>query len=88
MNIVFSGFKNSGLETLLVKKGYKMSNVTNQDTLMVIAQDTDRPITTSSAKIKRAMQLNIPIVSKEIFIKILPDWDNNGILSQRTIKLD
>jgi len=69
MNIVFSGFKDSILKKELEKKGYKINDITNKNTNLVIVQDIDKSITTSSAKVKRALTLNIPIISKFRFLK-------------------
>jgi len=51
MNIVFSGFKDSILKKELEKKGYKINDITNKNTNLVIVQDIDKSITTSSAKV-------------------------------------
>lgn len=71
MNIVFSGFKDSILKKELEKKSYKINDITNKNTNLVIVQDIDKSITTSSAKVKRALTLNIPIISKFDFLKKL-----------------
>ena len=68
MNIVFSGFKDYMLKEQLEENGYKISDITNKDTKLVIVQDIDKPITISSAKVKIALTLNIPIISKFDFL--------------------
>jgi len=74
MNIVFSGFKDNVLKIQLEKKGYIIQNITNKNTQLVIVKDPDRPITICSAKVKRALALKIPIISRQKFITKLIEF--------------
>jgi hypothetical protein len=49
-----------------MSKGYSISNVTRKDTVCVIVADPYKSYGTSSAKVKLALQLNIPIISREL----------------------
>ena len=64
-NIVFTGFNDPILEQKLKNKGATVyPTITDKKTDLVITKDLPYNITTSSAKIKIAVQKNIPILSK------------------------
>lgn len=60
MNIVLSGFRINKLDLFLKKFGIVISNVTNEDTILVLSAKKTN-LTYSSPKIKMAHQLKIPI---------------------------
>ena len=71
-NIVFSGIKNPEIYKKAVNSGkYSLRNVTTKNVDFVVTDDIDKPISYSSAKIKIALQYNIPIISYEDFLKRL-----------------
>ena len=65
-NVVFSGFSDDTLSEKILSKGYSISNVTRKNTVCVIVADPYKSYGTSSAKVKIALQLNIPIISHEL----------------------
>ena len=68
-NIVFSGFTDKKLKEKLLNKGYNISNVTRENTQYVIVKDPYKSYPISSAKIKMALRLGIPIIPYDLFIK-------------------
>ena len=63
--IVFTGFRDKNLQTNLETIGIKISDSVSKNTKIVVASNP----TESSSKLTKAKELNIPIVSKEDFIK-------------------
>lgn len=63
--IVFTGFRDKNLQTDLETIGIKISDSVSKNTKIVVASNP----TESSSKLTKAKELNIPIVSKEDFIK-------------------
>lgn len=63
--IVFTGFRDKNLQTNLETIGIKISDSVSKNTKIVVASNP----TESSSKLSKAKELNIPIVSKEDFIK-------------------
>ena len=61
INIVLSGFKDNSLSIFLSKLGINVKEVVDDNTNIVIAI-RDKSITTSSSKIKLALQKKIPII--------------------------
>ena len=66
-NIVFTGFNDPILEQKLKNKGALVyPTITDKKTDLVISKDQPDNITMCSAKIKIALQSNIPILSKSV----------------------
>jgi len=63
--IVFTGFRDKNLQTNLETIGIKISDSVSKNTKIVVASNP----TESSSKLTKAKELNIPIVSKDEFIK-------------------
>ena len=65
--VVFTGFRDKSLEEFIVKNGGKMSTgVSKNTTLVVYVRDENKPLT---GKLKKAHDLGIKMLSREIFIK-------------------
>jgi hypothetical protein len=82
-NIVFSGFTDEILRDKIKSQGFNLSDITNNNTFCVIVNDPDKPFTTSSSKVKIALQSKIPIIDKFSFTNYISE--NNNI---RTINTD
>jgi len=65
--IVFTGFRDKEVETLLDKIGSKVTTSVSKNTDILIAADT----TEKSSKIVKANELNIKVISKDEFYKSL-----------------
>lgn len=63
--VVFTGFRNKEWETIIIEKGGKMGASISKNTSIVVTND----INSTSSKLNKAMELNIPILSKEDFEK-------------------
>ena len=73
-NIVFTGFHDPILEQKLKNKGAVVyPTITDKNTDLVITENLPNNITMCSAKIKIAVQNNIPILSKVYIEKWISD---------------
>ncbi len=61
-----SGFSDDTLNEKIMSKGYSISNVTRKNTVCVIVADPYKSYWTSCATVKLVLQLNIPIISREL----------------------
>ena len=62
--IVFTGFRDMELIELITKNGGKVINIVNKKTSIVVRKNNK-----TSSKIKKAIELGIPIYSQEEFIQ-------------------
>jgi NAD-dependent DNA ligase len=65
MKIVFTGFRDNNLEQQIEDKGGKVSSSVSKNTNLVVYVPTNK----LSSKIKKAQSLDIPIITKDDFIK-------------------
>lgn len=66
-SVCFTGFRNKQWEERLVKEGHKVVSGVSKNTTILVAKDKE----SSSSKVKKAKDLNIPILTPEEFeIKI------------------
>jgi NAD-dependent DNA ligase len=70
MNIVFTGFRNKDLEASLEECGYSMGTTVSKNTKCIVVKNEEAK-NGSSAKIKKALQLNIPIYHQEECLKYI-----------------
>ncbi len=63
---VFSGFRDKELETMIVNNGGKVSSSVSKNTTYLIVADKNE----TSGKIKNAQDNNVPILSRDEFIKL------------------
>jgi DNA ligase (NAD+) len=63
--LVFTGFRDKNLQNGLEAMGIKISDSVSKNTKLVVASDP----TEGSGKLTKAKELNIPIISKDEFIK-------------------
>ena len=63
--VVFTGFRDKNLQSGLETIGIKISDSVSKNTKLIVASDPNE----SSSKLTKAKELNIPIISKEEFIK-------------------
>ena len=64
-NVVFSGFKDTELQAFLENLGIKVIDSINKNTDLLIIKDDD----TNTNKVKKALKLQIPIITKNKYIK-------------------
>lgn len=62
--IVMTGFRDSSLEKIITDRGGKIGTAVSSKTTKVIAND----VRESSGKIKKALELNVPVVSRVDFL--------------------
>lgn len=67
MTIVFTGFRNKEWEAAIAARGGKMGSAVTKQTSFVVASDPEE----TSAKLEKARELRIPILSKEQFSRKL-----------------
>jgi DNA ligase (NAD+) len=65
--IVFTGFRDKEIESVLEKIGTKITNSISKNTDILIASDPSE----SSGKVTKAKELNIKIISKDQFYKLI-----------------
>ena len=65
--IVFTGFRDKDIQNELEKIGAKISDSVSKNTDLVVASD----ISDTSGKIKKAIELDIKVISKDDFLKTL-----------------
>jgi DNA ligase (NAD+) len=65
--IVFTGFRDKDVEIILEKLGTKITNSISKNTDILIASNPDE----NTAKINKAKELNVKIISKEQFYKLI-----------------
>ena len=65
--IVFTGFRDKEIESILEKIGTKITNSISKNTDILIASDPSE----SSGKVTKAKELNIKIISKDQFYKLI-----------------
>ncbi|QIG60209.1 DNA ligase [Dishui Lake large algae virus 1] len=65
INAVFTGFRSKEWENIVTDAGGKISTSVSKNTTMVVAADPDE----DSSKTKKARELGIPIISKDVFAK-------------------
>ena len=70
--IVFSGFRNAGLEDTLMKKGYQVIDTVRSDTKAVLINDTEDPSVYASGKVKRAKKIPGCLILRQKDISRLP----------------
>ena len=70
LTVVMSGFRDKELEEKLLELGGKVSNSVSKNTNYLIVTD----ITSSSSKIDKASKLNVKIISRQNFNKILTNY--------------
>ena len=62
--IVFTGFRDKDLEKLILENGGKLTNVVNSKTSFVVRKSKKN----NSSKVKKAIELNIPVFILEEFV--------------------
>jgi len=65
--IVFTGFRDKDVETILEKLGTKITNSISKNTDILVASNPDE----NTAKINKAKELDVKIISKEQFYKLI-----------------
>jgi len=63
--IVFTGFRNKDWENYVLKHGGKVTSTVSKNTTLVVAAN----VNDTSAKVMKAKELSIPLMSKEEFEK-------------------
>jgi NAD-dependent DNA ligase len=66
-SIVFTGFRDTVLQSKLQTLNIKITDSVSKNTKLVIASD----VSDNSSKLKKAKELNIPIISKQEFTKLI-----------------
>jgi DNA ligase (NAD+) len=66
MKIIFTGFRDKNLEENIIKRGGKITSSISKNTSFVIVKDESYEITD---KIKKSQNINIPILTKNEFVK-------------------
>ena len=62
-SVCFTGFRNKQWEERLVKEGHKVVSGVSKNTTILVTKDKE----SSSSKVKKAKDLNIPILTPEEF---------------------
>ena len=65
--IVFTGFRDKDVEIILEKLGTKITNSISKNTDILVASNPDE----NTAKINKAKELDVKIISKEQFYKLI-----------------
>jgi NAD-dependent DNA ligase len=65
--IVFTGFRDKDIEIILEKLGTKITNSISKNTDILVASNPDE----NTAKINKAKELDVKIISKEQFYKLI-----------------
>ena len=66
MKIIFTGFRDKNLEENIIKRGGKITSSISKNTSFLIVRDESYEMTD---KIKKSQDLNIPIITKNNFVK-------------------
>ena len=66
MKIIFTGFRDKNLEENIIKRGGKITSSVSKNTSFLIVKDESYEITD---KIKKSQDINIPILTKNEFVK-------------------
>jgi DNA ligase (NAD+) len=65
--VVFTGFRDKDVEIILEKLGTKITNSISKNTDILVASNPDE----NTAKINKAKELDVKIISKEQFYKLI-----------------